>query len=359
MTRRRSRILATTGVAVLVLVAVTVAARPFSGNASRPTVVVPTALARIVRTDVVERQQVSGTLSYSGSYGVANAGAAGTVTWLPQPGTIVGRGRELYELDHAPVTLLYGPRPAYRDLTYGIAGPDVLALQRNLLALGFPGPVDGRFDFGTLAAVEAWQRSLGMPATGTLALGEVVFLPGPTRIATLVAAAGAPVAAGGPVLTATSAQPAVLIPLDPGTVSQLSVGDQALVTTPDGRTVTGHVSSIGRVATAPPNNQQGGGGGGSATVPVTVTLPAGGTGGGLDQAPVQVAIVSQEDRNVLAAPISALLARPGGGYAVNLVSGGVAHLTPVTTGLFDDVAGKVEISGPGIAAGERVQVPTG
>ncbi len=349
-------------VAVVVLVAAlaVAAARPFSGGARARRTIVPTRLARVVRTDVVERQQVAGTLSYSGSYSVANAGAAGTVTWLPEPGAIVRRGRELYELDHAPVALLYGARPAWRDLAYGIAGADVRALQANLRALGYAAPASGRFDLATLAAVEAWQRRLGQPATGTLALGSVVFLPGAARVASLVAAAGAPVQPGGPVLTATSASPAVLVPLDPGTVSQLAVGDTALVTTPDGRTIAGRVESIGRVATAAADTGQGGGGGGTPpTVPVTIALPRAGTGGGLDQAPVQVSITAQQDRNVLAVPISALLAQPGGGYAVQVVAGGAPRAVTVSTGLFDDVAGKVEVSGPGLAAGMQVEVPAG
>jgi hypothetical protein len=154
----------------------------------------------------------------------------------------------------------------------------------------------------------------------------------------------------------------VLVPLDPGTVSQLAVGDPVLVTMSDGSTVHGRVASIGRVAAATSSDtSQGGGGGGGVgsppTVPVTVSLSDPRTSGGLDQAPVQVAITEQEDRLVLAVPISALLAQPGGGYAVEVFESVGTRLVPVTTGLFDDVAGRVEVSGPGLRAGMRVQVP--
>jgi peptidoglycan hydrolase-like protein with peptidoglycan-binding domain len=350
------RVAAVGAAAVVVAALAVAAARPFSGGAKSGRTLVPTSLAWIVRTDVVERQQVTGTLSYSGGFSVANAGAAATVTWLPEPGAIVRRGQPLYELDHVPAVLLYAAGPAYRDLAYGSVGPDVRALQRNLVVLGFGARVDGRFDVATLAAVEAWQRAHGPPPTGTLPLGSVVFLPGAARVATLTAAAGAPVQAGAPVLTATSANPAVLVPLDPGTVSQLAVGDHALVSTPDGRTISGTVASIGRVATAPPDTGQGGG---PPTVPVTIDLPHAETRGGLDQTPVQVAITAAEDRHVLAVPISALLAEPGGGYAVQVVTAGIPRLVRVTTGLFDDVAGRVEISGPALAPGLRVEVPSG
>jgi hypothetical protein len=167
------------------------------------------------------------------------------------------------------------------------------------------------------------------------------------------------VVAGAPILTATSSKPAVLVPLDPGIVSQLAVHDRVLVTMPDGSTVDGRVASIGRVATAASsNNSQVGGGSSSPTIPVTVSLSDPHTNGGLDQAPVQVAITVQQARNVLAVPISALLAQPGGGYAVDVVGTGGTSLVPVTTGLFDDVAGRVQISGLRLRAGMRVQVPS-
>ena len=54
-------------------------------------------------------------------------------------------------------------------------------------------------------------------------------------------------------------------------------------------------------------------------------------------------------------PITALLARPEGGFAVELVADGTSALVPVDTGLF--AAGRVEINGEGVAEGMRVGVP--
>ncbi|HEY1515145.1 MAG TPA: hypothetical protein VGF91_01920, partial [Solirubrobacteraceae bacterium] len=80
--------------------------------------------------------------------------------------------------------------------------------------------------------------------------------------------------------------------------------------------------------------------------------------GSVDQALVDVAITDQTVRNVLAVPVNALLARAGGGYAVEEVAGdGTHHLVRVTPGLFDDAAGMLQVSGPGLAAGQRVVVP--
>jgi peptidoglycan hydrolase-like protein with peptidoglycan-binding domain len=363
MRKRRTGIAVATFVVVLLLAIGGVWI--FSGAAARPATSVPTSWARVVRTDVVQRQQVSGTLDYSGNFAVANPAGAGVATWLPAPGTIVRRGGPLYALDRLSARLLYGNRPASRDLSLGVSdGADIRELQENLLALGFlaggASQVNGRFDVATLAAVEEWQRALNEPVTGTLPLGSVVFLPAAVRVGTVAVAPGAAVQSGGAILSATSASPAVLVPLDPGAVSQLALGDSALVSLPDGTTVSGRVSAIGRVATAPSSGSDQGQGNPNPTptVPVTISLADPHGRGGLDQAPVQVAITEQEDRHVLAVPISALLAQPGGGYAVKVAEGTTTRLVGVTPALFDDVGGRVEVSGAGIAPGRRVEVPS-
>jgi hypothetical protein len=116
------------------------------------------------------------------------------------------------------------------------------------------------------------------------------------------------------------------------------------------------------VATVPGNGaepDQGGDGAGAgqATVPVTVGLADPRAAADLDQAPVQVAIATETSRDVLAAPITALLAEPGGGYAVALVEGGGRRLVRVETGLFDETTGLVEVAGQGLAEGATVEVP--
>jgi hypothetical protein len=61
---------------------------------------------------------------------------------------------------------------------------------------------------------------------------------------------------------------------------------------------------------------------------------------------------------VLAVPVNALVALAGGGYAVEEVdASGVHKLVAVSVGLFDDAAGMVQVSGSGLAAGQRVVVP--
>jgi peptidoglycan hydrolase-like protein with peptidoglycan-binding domain len=363
--RNRRAVAAGCALAIVVVLGLTVATVVFRGGKSAPSRAVPTAFARIVRTDVIERQQDAGTLGFRGSYTAFNGATAGVITWLPSPGSIVRRGGRLYELDRRPIPLFYGNRPAYRGFALGMSdGGDVRELKQNLLALDFSNAgrvlLDDHFDLATRGAVKEWQRSLGLPLTGTIALGSVAFLPQAIRIASSApgVAVGATISPGTPILSGTATEPAVLVQLDPGSVAQLRVGDRVIVTMPNTTTAPGRIASIGRVATTPGSDSQSGGQGSSTpTIPVTISLLHPGTSGSLDQAPVQVAITTQRDRHVLSVPISALLARPGGGYAIQVETGRSTRLVTVLTGLFDDVAGRVEISSPQLRAGLRVVVP--
>lgn len=83
-----------------------------------------------------------------------------------------------------------------------------------------------------------------------------------------------------------------------------------------------------------------------------------GAAGILDQAPVAVNITTASAKNVLVVPVGALLAQSSGGYAVEvLVTGNTRRLVPVTTGIFDDADGLVQVNGA-LAPGQRIVVPT-
>ena len=129
---------------------------------------------------------------------------------------------------------------------------------------------------------------------------------------------------------------------------------------PDGMTTPGTVSSVGKVATTPADTSGRAGGGPSSgpTVPVHIRPTDPSATGSLDQALVEVTITDKTVHSVLAVPVDALLARSGEGYAVEVVADdGTHHLVRVSLGLFDDAAGLVQVSGPGLAAEQRVVVP--
>ena len=270
-------------------------------------------------------------------------------------------------------------------------GADVRQLTADLIALGDGAglhPSD-HYSTATATAVKRWQRTLGLPATGQILLGQVVFEPGPIRVTSVTASVGTSIGGGGgastggaggggggggTVLTATSAAPVVAVQLDVTDEYLVKRGDTVSVVLPNGTsTVPGRIQMVGNVATCPGGgtglgNATGGGtadqspcassGSGTSSTPtvtVTIRLQRTPPGAKLDQAPVNVNITSQTAKNVLAVPVNALLALQGGGYGVDVVTARGSRLVGVTTGLYSNTL--VQVSGPGIAVGTRVQVP--
>ncbi len=302
--------------------------------------------ATVRRRNLVDTQRVDGTLGYSGERQTANA-LAGTYTWLPHVGQVIGPGETLWRVDTRPVVLMDGALPAYRAMHRGDEGTDVLQLERGLSAAGYgPGAIDGTFDASTAAAVRAWQDDRGLVMTGAVELGRVVFLLGSRRVTQRAAQIG------GRATPRARAHHDFDAPRrdDPprcGRPAQCRVGARAPVELPDGTTVRGRVTSVGRVATA--SSDQGGGDGGDPTITVTIRLRSTKGLGRLDAAPVSVELARSRRHHVLAVPVTALIATKDGGYAVDTGS----HLIAVMPGLF--AGGYVEVSG--VRAGTKVTVP--
>jgi hypothetical protein len=363
--RRRRRVLAAAVVVVLAAAGTAVGvARPFSTHGTRSVSGVtdngyPTSLATVTRRSLSSTTPVPATLGYAGSYTVVGQ-AAGTVTWLPGTGRVIRQGHVLYRVDGSPVALLYGRTPAWRALSEGVTGPDVAELNADLVALGYAtssGILSGSdvFTWATAVAVEQLQAALGVTQTGTLALGQAVFLPGAARVTAVSATLGTPVTPGQPVMTATSVTRQVTINLDAAQQTQVKAGDPVTITLPDGATTPGVIASVGTVASA---GTSGSGSASTPTVTVQVALTDPAAAGSLDQAPVEVSITVATVADALVVRVDALLALAGGGYAVEVVSpAGVHHLVDVSLGIFDDADGLVQVTGPGLAAGQHVVVP--
>jgi hypothetical protein len=328
-------------------------------------------MATVTRRSLSAQTQVAATLGDGGSYSAVNQ-AEGTITALPAVGQVVHRGQVLYQVDGRPVVLLYGKVPAYRSLSAGLSGPDVAELNAGLVALGdttWPqlGAGSAYFSSETAYALGKLQARLGVPQTGMLTLGQAVFLPGAIQVTGLGQGTvlGGPAQAGSVVLTASSTSPVVTIDLDAAEQTEVKDGQKVSITLPDNQVVPGLVSSVGTVAAAPSSSSGSSGGPGSSsgsgsspTITVQVALSNPNAAGGLSQAPVTVAITTGSISNALVVPVDALLARAGGGYAVEVTSpAGHHHLVGVSAGLFDDAEGLVQVSGPGLAAGQHVVVP--
>jgi hypothetical protein len=310
-------------------------------------------LGSVTQGTLTSQTTVGATLGYAGSYSVINQ-AQGTYTAVPPVGRVAGQGQVLYRVDGAPVVLLRGRVPAYRPLSAGITGADVRQLNRDLVTLGYAtraelDPSSGYFSLGTAYALDRLQARLEVPQTGSLSLGQAVFLPSAVRVTADTATLGGPAAPGSIALTATSTTPQVTIALDPALRSQVKPGNTVTITLPDQHKTPGVVTTVGNVASP---GSRGAGAGPAVTVDVALTHPK--AAGGLDQAPVQVSIITAAAKNVLAVPVTALLATTRG-YQVQ-VAGPAGHyrFAPVSIGLFDNAAGLVQVSGAGLQAGQKV-----
>jgi len=184
----RRRIVAALGAIVVVVIAIGIivgAGAPASskGQSSGSTA---SGATTVQRRDLVETDTESGTLGYANQQTVFNR-LSGTITYLPNVGAVIKPGGTLYQVDGYPVILFNGSYPAFRDLTSGDTnGPDIEELNADLKQMGFDPDnaitVDQTWQAATTDAVELFQGKIGQTETGTLSLGQIVFLPGPQLV---------------------------------------------------------------------------------------------------------------------------------------------------------------------------------
>jgi len=225
---------------------------------------------------------------------------------------------------------------------------DVVQLQAALVRLGYDVPVDGIVGDETSAAIRAWQETIGAEVDGVVDLGEVVFLPDAVRVTEALLTTGSPVGDGSGVLATSESTSVVLVDLPASDQDLLEVGMAVVVEMPDGEEVEATVTDISGIAV---RNDAG-----EAVFETTIELVDTTVGAELDQAPVDVDVVSDSRTDVLVVPVTALLALAEGGYAVEVQQpDGSFLLVAVEPGLYAD--GWVEVDSDGLGAGDRVVVP--
>ena len=334
----------------------------------------PAAAARPPAADTVkvEKGELSAMVSQGGiltyrarsdgsPYRVINR-ARGVYTSLPDSGDKIGCGGVLYRVDDRPVVLLCGAVPAYRALQKGLKGRDVRQLNRNLHQLGFDSdahvridPGDNAFTSKTKLALRVLQRKKGVGVTGELATDDAVFLPEAVRIAKVTGQVGGSARPGAPVLSATSNALQVHVNLDASQRGEVRKGDRAQITLPGNTPVTGRVAGFGRVAQTPAGQ---GSTAADATIPTFISLDDPPKAGGLDKAPVEVDVTTKGVDSALSVPVTALVGKSGGGFAVEVVRpGDRRELVAVKLGLFDTGGGRVQVEGD-LRAGDSVVVPS-
>ncbi|MGO1401226.1 MAG: peptidoglycan-binding domain-containing protein [Flaviflexus sp.] len=87
-------------------------------------------------------------------------------------------GDVVYRVDELPVVLAQGAVPAYQTMEMNAEGDDVRQLQEFLTGeWHYVGAVDGKMGRQTVSTVKAWQKELGVPQSGAVGPGDIVFVP--------------------------------------------------------------------------------------------------------------------------------------------------------------------------------------
>ena len=276
------------------------------------------------------------------------------------------------------VMLMFGETPAWRDFAPNMSpGIDIEQLKINLIALGYVGglgdefTLDQNYDASAISMVKELQEDLGLTQTGRLDFGDIVFLPGISLVeySSTFPSLGSNIGANVPLMslvpivnvntsvdtegqvseTAKSLQN-IETSIDVADKDLIDIGTPVKIELPDESIISGKVTEIGRTAVIPSNNQN--------TDPYlevsiqvdnNVNLPEW-TG-----ANVIVSITRELADDVLAAPVTSLMALLGGGYALEIYKDIGTELVPVTVGVYSD--GWIEIKDTELLDGTRVVVP--
>ncbi|MFD4676366.1 peptidoglycan-binding protein [Lentzea sp. NPDC058450] len=330
------------GVVVLVLaggvLALTLTRRAPAQTAPPPA---PKTVA-VVKTDLTDVREFKASLGFGASSEVTGK-LAGTLTWLPAPGTAVDRGNAVYKVDNRPVWLFFGDTPLWRKLDKaGVKGPDVKIVKENLGVLGYKlGGAPDELTQATIDAVKRWQKAEKVEDTGVLDPGEIVVVPGKVRVEAVTAKLAA--SGEGPLMTVTATGKAVDASIDARQAEVFTKDMKVTVVLPNGKETAGTVRSVSTEVQSEKNVN------GEETPMIAVDIGLDAEVGEFDSGPVRVRLTSTARQGVLAVPVTALLALREGGYAVQTDKGG---LVAVKTGLF--AGGLVEISGGGVAEGMQV-----
>ncbi|MEY2401538.1 MAG: hypothetical protein QOJ08_1649 [Ilumatobacteraceae bacterium] len=229
-----------------------------------------------------------------------------TITSIIGTNAAIRQGDVLYTVDGSPVVALDGALPAWRSLsTSSDDGADIGQLEASLVALGYDPDlavtVDNHFDSATKKMVKAWQTGLGVEATGTVALGSVVFLPASTTVSTVTRTVGDSVGDGDTVLSLATPAQQVVVDVPGGAEAEVIPG-----LTVEIGDVRGTVS---RLRSADRNG---------VVVVEAVITPATAIANAANGTSVKVTLTLQNDAGVLIAPAEALVSRLDGSYAVQV-----------------------------------------
>ena len=200
--------------------------------------------------------------------------------------------------------------------------------------------------------MERWQHDHGLDDDGELPLGRVVFTDGDVRVASVPVEDGTPVQPGTVVLQVGATQRTVTVSVDPTQQRLAPVHKAVTLEFPDG-THRPRPDPRGRARRGRPSRPRS---------PSTSRSRWSGPRRSarrstqqLDGTSVQVGFSHTLAEDVLAVPVTALVALVDGGYGVEKVGAdGSESYVAVTTGSFSETL--VEVESPDLAEGDEVVV---
>ncbi len=162
------------------------------------------------------------------------AGSGGVVTSVDhESGTEVTSGEVVATINLQPVIVVEGSVPAFRSLSRGLEGEDVAQFQRFLVDSGYlAGEIDGKYSQQTHTATKAWQRDLGIPETGSVPIGSVVFVEGLPAPASVIPRRGEFLTPGSSLLGVFAQEPVFHLRATDSQRLQLTTGTEVLFTPP-------------------------------------------------------------------------------------------------------------------------------
>jgi peptidoglycan hydrolase-like protein with peptidoglycan-binding domain len=333
--RRRSRRWWAVGAVVAAVLAAVLVARPGQRQVEPEFLTEPAVVSDL--QDVVEGEATIGLPDGDLVSARASTGGVVTTTYL-EVGDAVEALVPVVDVNGTTLWAVTGADPVYRDLREGRTGQDVATVEESLSSAGYdPGEVDDTYTEDTRRAVEEWQEDEGLPVTGEIQVGSLVWVQPASTVLEAPPAVGSPVQAGDQLLTAGTDARVAQVTLDQADAARVSVGDPVSIDL-DGldEPVTGAVTAASELPT-----QDG-------TYEVTVDIDTReGTKVGMEGA---ASIVVDVRTDVVTVPTGVLVSSETGTEVDVLVDGEVESRS-VTVGLITPTLAEVT---SGVAAGEQV-----
>lgn len=284
--------------------------------------------------------------------------APGVVSSIAAVGTPIEHGAVLYSVDGFDVSAVVTTDSATDAVLAAFASSDVEQIENVLVFIGFDPErsitIDDEIDLATVAAVQRWQESAGLLATGSTNPRDYVLIleaaDMPYVVDTHSVSTGDLLGEGRVVLSIGAPTLSVTADVAISEIDEFAVGDTVRVVQLDESEFTAAVVDIADVASDVTIGQDA-----EPTVAVTFDV----TSEPEEYVSGSVTIVTESSRieNAVVVPTRALVTLREGGFAVEVQdTDGSTRLVGVEIGVFDD--GSVEITNGALAPGDEVVVPT-